>query len=67
MKYIPYITVLTILLSAGCAKQETMVEQHPAIPENAVSFSGTLRGEWQPAAPDTRTSYEDKGTSVSIN
>ena len=67
MKYIPYITVLTILLSAGCAKQETMVEQHPAIPENAVSFSGTLRGEWQPAAPETRTSYEDKGTSVSIN
>ena len=67
MKYIPYITVLTILLSAGCAKQETMVEQHPAIPENAVSFSGTLRGEWQPAAPDTRTSYEDKETSVSVN
>ena len=59
MKYTPYITVLTFLLAVGCAKQETMVEQQPAIPENAVSFSGTLRGEWQPAAPDTKTSYED--------
>ena len=67
MKYTPYITVLTVLLAAACAKQETMVEQQPAIPENAVSFSGTLRGEWQPAAPDTKTSYEDKETSVSVN
>ena len=67
MKYTPYITVLTFLLAVGCAKQETMVEQQPAIPENAVSFSGTLRGEWQPAAPDTKTSYEDKETSVSVN
>ena len=67
MKYTPFITILTVLLAAACAKQETMVEQQPAIPENAVSFSGTLRGEWQPAAPDTKTSYEDKETSVSVN
>ena len=67
MKYTPFITILTVLLAVGCAKQETVGEQQPAIPENAVSFSGTLRGEWQPAAPDTKTSYEDKETSVSVN
>ena len=67
MKYTPYITILAVLLATACAKEEIIGEQQPALPENAVRFSGLLGQEGQAdAAPGTRTSYEDVDNSIKV-
>ena len=68
MKYTPYITILTVLLAAACAKQETVGEQQPVLPENAVSFSGTVSRGDSPmdASPDTKTIYEDMTEKLAV-
>lgn len=67
MKYTPYITILAVLLATACAKEEIIGEQQPALPENAVRFSGLLGQEGQAdAAPSTRTSYEDVDNSIKV-
>ena len=68
MKYTPYITILTVLLAAACAKQETVGEQQPVLPENAVSFSGTVSRGGSPmdASPDTKTIYEDMTEKLAV-
>ena len=48
MKYTLYITVMAVLLAAACAKQEISDDSSiSALPENAVSFTGTICSESQ--------------------
>ena len=70
MKYTLYITVMAVLLAAACAKQEISDDSSiSALPENAVSFTGTICSESQSGnnVPDTRTVYADGGQSIAVN
>ena len=62
MKYRRYLTVLAVLISAACAKEEITEEPRPALPEDAVMFSGSVE-----RLADTKTSYEDTDESIIVS
>ncbi len=62
MKYRRYLTVLAVLISAACAKEEITEETKPSLPEDAVLFSGSVE-----RMAGTRTSYEDTEESIIVS
>ena len=62
MKYRRYLTVLAVLISAACAKEEITEETKPSLPEDAVLFSGSVE-----RLAGTRTSYEDTEESIIVS
>ena len=62
MKYRQYLTSLAVLLATACAKEEITEEPRPALPEDAVMFSGSVE-----RLAGTKTSYEDTDESIIVS
>ena len=62
MKYRQYLTALAVLLATACAKEEITEEPRPALPEDAVMFSGSVE-----RLAGTKTSYEDTDESIIVS
>ena len=62
MKYSQYLTALAVLLATACAKEEITEELKPALPEDAVMFSGSVE-----RLAGTTTSYEDTDESIIVS
>ena len=61
MKYTSYLAALSVLFATACAKEEITEYTAPAMPEDAVRFSGSVE-----RLAGTRTSYEDTEESVTV-
>ena len=66
MKYIPYITILAVLLSAGCTREELQEEQQQSLDIDGICFSGTVETDERTDDPSTRTVYEDQADRISV-
>ena len=68
MKHTSYMTILAVLLTAACAKENISEKPQPVLPENAVGFSGSMAARQQAGyAPGTRTVYEDAGDQINVS
>ena len=66
MKYIPYITILAVLLSAGCTREELQEELQQSLDIDGICFSGTVETDERTDDPSTRTVYEDQADRISV-
>ena len=56
-----------MLLATACAKEEIKEDQHLALPENGIRFSGTMGADDPADSPSTRTVYEDQEDRIAVN